>query len=86
MKLVIVAVKDRATDSFNRPFFVPSIGAAMRSFQDEVNRVAPDNIMNQHPDDFDLYEFGTFDDSSGEFDLIHAPLQVCLGKQMRLPV
>jgi len=67
MNLFVVSVKDRASDVFNRPFFVPHRNIAVRDFTDEVNRVAADNQLNKHPDDFDLYLLGTFDDSTGAF-------------------
>ena len=38
MKYAVCAVKDRAVDAFNRPIYVPTIGVAIRSFTDEVNR------------------------------------------------
>jgi len=66
MKLVLCSVKDRAADAYGRPMFVPSIGVAIRSFSDEVNRTDPDNQLNNHPDDFDLYYLGEFDDQSGD--------------------
>ena len=61
----IIAVRDREVDAFNRPIFVNSIGQATRMFRDEINRVSiqgNDNIMYQHPDDFDLYELGEWDE------------------------
>jgi hypothetical protein len=67
MILFVVSVKDRAADVFNRPFFVPHRNVAIRDFTDEVNRVAGDNQLNKHPDDFDLYLLGEFNDSSGSF-------------------
>jgi len=67
MILFVVCVKDRAADVFNRPFFVPHRNVAIRDFTDEVNRVATDNQLNKHPDDFDLYLLGEFDDSRGAF-------------------
>lgn len=67
MKFVVVAVRDSAVGSFSRPFFVPSTGAATRSFADEVNRAAPDNPMYAHPDDFELWRLCSFEDESGEF-------------------
>jgi len=63
--LTIVAVKDRAVDAYNRPFYVPTIGAAIRSFTDEVNR--NESEMNSHPEDYDLYDMGTFCDQTGTF-------------------
>lgn len=67
MILFVVSIKDRAADVFNRPFFVPHRNVAIRDFTDEVNRVATDNQLNRHPDDFDLYLLGEFDDSRGAF-------------------
>ena len=63
MKLIVCSVKDRAADAFGRPMFVPSQGVAIRSFSDELNRNDPENQLYNHPDDFDLYDFGTFDDN-----------------------
>jgi hypothetical protein len=85
MKLNICSVKDRAADAFGRPMFVPSTGVAIRSFSDELNRSDADNQLYNHPDDFDLYEFGTFDDNTGLFDLYDQPKLLSLGKQVKIP-
>lgn len=69
MHLFVVSVKDRAADVFNRPFFVPHRNVAIRDFTDEVNRSAVDNQLNKHPDDFDLYLLGEFNDNTGEFSI-----------------
>jgi hypothetical protein len=37
----------------------------LRSFRDEVNRKDSSEDMARHPDDFELYAIGTFDDSNG---------------------
>lgn len=66
MTLIIVSVYDRAAGAYGRPVFSHSEGLAVRSFKDEVNRKAPDNTMNTHPADFDLYVLGAFDDATGE--------------------
>lgn len=85
MNLLIVSVRDGASAAFGRPFFVVARGQAIRSFQDEVNRQADNNDFNKHPEDFDLYVIGAFDDNSGQVigqppellirgkDAIHAP-------------
>lgn len=83
MKQVIVAVKDRAAETFGRPMFVPAIGVALRSFSDEINRNDPNNQLYNHPDDFDLYELGTFDDSTAEFQIKDNPDLLILGKNAR---
>ncbi len=85
MKLNICSVKDRAADAFARPMFVPSTGVAIRSFSDELNRSDADNQLYNHPDDFDLYEFGVFDDNTGLFDLYDQPKLLSLGKQVKIP-
>jgi hypothetical protein len=80
---IVCAVKDRAADAYGRPFFVATVGVAIRSFMDEVNRDAPDNQLFAHPDDFDLFELGTFDDSNGLIVMLPEPKLLMLGKQVR---
>lgn len=65
MHQIIVSVKDTAAQAFGRPVFVPSAAVAIRSFRDEVNRKDSTDDLAKHPSDFDLYEIGTFDDSTG---------------------
>jgi hypothetical protein len=84
MKLILASVKDRAAEAYARPMFVPSSGVAIRSFSDEINRADPENQLYNHPDDFDLYEFGDFDDSTGLFNLHEQPKLLSLGKQVKL--
>ena len=84
MKLLICSVKDRAADAYGRPMYVPSTGVAIRSFSDEINRNDPDNQLYNHPDDFDLYEFGEFDDNTGVFELYEQPKLLSLGKQVKI--
>jgi hypothetical protein len=84
MKLVLCTVKDRAADAYGRPMFVPSVGVAIRSFSDEVNRQDADNQLYNHPDDFDLYELGEFDDNTGLFALYDQPKLLSLGKQVKI--
>lgn len=84
MNLVLCSVKDRAADAYARPMFVPSVGVAIRSFSDEINRQADDNQLYHHSDDFDLYEFGSFDDNTGLFTLHEQPKLLSLGKQVKI--
>lgn len=78
----LVSVYDKATGAHGRPIFVATTGQAIRSFQDEINRPAPDNEMNRHPDDFRLYHLGTFDDSTGQFTNLEKPIQLAIGSQL----
>ena len=83
MKMLVCTIRDRAAEAYGRPFFLPATGVAIRSFQDEVNRDAPDNQVYAHPDDFDLYELGVFDDFDGKFALHDDPKLLALGKQLK---
>lgn len=83
MKMQVFCVRDRASDQYGNPMFLLSSGQALRSFADEVNRAASDNLMFQHPDDFDLYYLGEFDTSDGVFSC-KAPEQVAVGKMVKL--
>lgn len=80
--LAVVAVRDRALDAFMRPFFVPSVGMAIRSFQDEVNRADKENAIYNHPEDYDLFHIASFDEDTGVF--VNTPggvKQLAIGKQ-----
>lgn len=83
MKRFVLSVRDRAADTFGQPFFVASIGQGIRSFTDEVNRQAADNVLANHPEDFDLYVLAEFDDASGVFTNEERPRQVAIGKDVR---
>lgn len=71
MKYAVCAVKDRAVDAFNRPLYVPTVGVAIRSFNDECNK--KDSELNTHPEDYDLYELGTWDDTTAIYTPLEAP-------------
>jgi hypothetical protein len=81
---IICSVKDRAADAFGRPLFVPSVGLAIRSFSDEVNRQADDNQMFHHSGDFDLFELGIFDDNTGIIECHSQPKLLTLGKSVKV--
>lgn len=80
----IVAVRDRALDSFGTPFFVYAVGQAIRSFDDEINR--PDSPMGQHPEDYDLYELGEYFEQAGTIQAVSTPRMLAIGKDVRRPI
>lgn len=84
MKLVIVAMRDSAVNAYGTPNCVPHVGAAVRGFGDEVNRRDPEgrNQLNAHPDDFELYELGSYDDQTARFELLEEPRLVARGKDL----
>jgi hypothetical protein len=65
MKLFAVAIRDIKANVFAQPYFVTSLGGAVRAFGDEIQRAEPNNLMNKHPNDFELYHIGEYDDNTG---------------------
>lgn len=74
----LFAVRDRAADAYGRPFASAAIGLAVRDFNAAIND-KQNQAMNNHPDDFDLYEIGIFDDNTGEI-VGQQPKQIAIGK------
>lgn len=77
----VVVVRDRTADVFGVPTFTTAIGVAIRSFADEVNRADPNNMFHRHPDDFDLYHIGLYNDEDASFS-VHPPRQIAIGKDL----
>lgn len=83
MKYKVMCVRDRAVDAFSTPFFVRSVGEAVRSFSDEVNRKDDNNQIYKHPEDYDLYLISEFDSDTGLFS-DSKPSMVAVGKDVSL--
>lgn len=63
MLVQVYSIRDRKAESFMQPFFSLADGMAARSFSDMVND--PGQMVARHPEDFDLYAIGQFDDTDG---------------------
>ena len=75
--LLACAVRDEALQAFTRPFFVNSLGLAIRSFEDECNRKSDDNAMANHPKDFSLWHVGSYDEETGRLSALDVPVRLC---------
>lgn len=76
---------DRASQSYSPPFAAPHAGMAIRGFSDAISNPSKDTDISRHPDDFDLFEIGTFDSSTGRIvpvDFLDKPL--VQGKQIAI--
>lgn len=84
MRYKIVAIRDNAVDAFGQPNFVLNTGAAIRSFGDEIKRkdASESNMLAKHPEDFDLYVLGEFDDQVGEF-MTNRPERIACGRDYK---
>lgn len=79
MKYVVVAVRDVCADLYGVPMFQASVGMAQRSFSDAVNRKDDNNLLYAHPEHFELYHLGDYDDANGCFVTFDRPKQLLLG-------
>lgn len=64
MKLKMFAVFDVKAAAYLAPFFLPTVGQAVRAFADASND--PSTMFAKHPEDYTLFHVGEFDDSSGD--------------------
>lgn len=79
MRYKVCVIRDRALDAYGVPVFVQSKGMAIRSFSDEVNRVDQNNSLNKHPEDYELFYLGEYDDETATFEQ-ERPQQLAVGK------
>lgn len=61
----VFSIRDIKANVFTKPFFAPNDGVAERLFKNEVNRQAFDNQLYTNPEDFHLFNIGTFDEDTG---------------------
>lgn len=76
---LVVALYDVKAELFHNPFTVPALGVAYRNLADQVAMVGDkDNVLSQHPGDFELWKLGVFDDETGFIQGEKQPAKVCL--------
>lgn len=73
----VFTIFDSKTESYVAPFFMLARGEAIRAFTDTVNdsSIPP----GKYPEDFTLFELGTFDESSCKFVLYSTPISLGCG-------
>lgn len=75
-KMILVSVRDKKAEAFHPPYTVPTKGIAIRAFGDAVLKGGTD--LSQHPEDFDLFMIGEFDQLSGKL-IPCDPVSICSG-------
>lgn len=73
MQLKVFAVRDMKALAFMQPYFSNSLGTAIRAFGDACNESS--SPFYKHPEDYVLYEIGTYDDSDATLASI-APVKM----------
>lgn len=72
----VFAVYDSKARSFAQPFFSISIETAMRMFKDICED--QNSFLFKHAEDFSLFHLGSFDDDTGQFQNLKAPVSLGL--------
>lgn len=81
----LYAIKDLAVQAYMKIWEVRAPGEAMRGFIDEVNRKAADNPIAAHPEDYELYKLGVYDDATGKITPEDEPQLVARAKELIQP-
>lgn len=81
MIYLLVTVKDRAIEAFKPCGVCRTEGEAIRVFKDILNN--PETPESKHPDDYDLYILGTFDDQTGYLETEAKPRKIADGKTIK---
>jgi hypothetical protein len=83
MKLQVIATRDIVANVYGQPMYVVHIGQAIRSFGDEAQRKEPNNVLAQHPEDFELWHLGEWDDETAEYTELKPRKQLAAGANYR---
>lgn len=73
----IYSIRDAKAEYYCMPFFNSTHGEAERNFQ--MAMTDEKTTLSKHPEDYDLYYLGMFNDQSGKFDAVKTPEHVIKG-------
>lgn len=69
MKVYLTAIRDIVADVFGPPECTHNLGHAVRQFGDRCQDKSQGNIVGQHPEDFELWHIGNYDDAHANFEV-----------------
>ena len=75
-KLMLYSVFDAKVKYFHNPMFMRNKGEAIRSWQEAANDEK--SQICRHPNDFDLFEIGEFDDQPAKITMHTTPESIGL--------
>lgn len=67
MKVYLTAIRDIIADVYGPPECNHNLGHAVRAFGDRCQDKTAGNIVGQHPQDFELWHIGHYDDKDASF-------------------
>lgn len=72
-KLAVCTVYDTVANMYGSPFCALSAAVAIREIQSEMSNPSHRGPMQTHPQDYRLFQLGTFDNDTGRYDLFPQP-------------
>lgn len=79
MILNIVVIRDAGAKVYSVPQFVASVGGFVRAFGDQIKAGAKDDQLAAHPEDFEAFHVGTYDDNTRRFEFFDTDVSICRG-------
>ncbi len=75
----IFSVYDAKAQAYITPFFLPTVGMAVRAMADCL--ADPNHSFSRHPEDYTLFHLGTFEDMDGileakERTVVHSLVEI----------
>ena len=74
MEYKVYSIFDSKIEAFLQPFCAQTKGQAIRMFTDSVND--PQTMFSKHPEDYVLFELGSWFDDSGRYAVHTAPVSI----------
>lgn len=74
MVVKMFVIYDSKSESYGQPFYQQATGAAIRGFSDEANGKRADSAIAAHPEDYTLFEIGTYNHSTGLIEILDAKI------------
>jgi hypothetical protein len=81
--LKMYSVYDKKALLFGQPNFMLNDQLALRSFSDGVRDTT--NAIGKHPDDYALYELGSYNEVNGSIETVTPPLLIAEAIQFKAP-
>lgn len=82
MELKIYSIRDSKAEIYNAPFFQKTHGEAERSFKTLANDQK--STVCQHPEDFDLWFLGVYNDQTGTIQSLETPQHIAKAISMKI--
>lgn len=68
----IFLIYDSVAKVYSRPIFMQNKGSLLRELMDAVNDPKKDNVYAKHPECYTVFEVGSYNDSTGDFEIYDA--------------